>query len=336
MKPFISARLATADDAPLLAELNKQLIVDEGHRNPMNVQQLAQRMRGWLTGEYHGAIFSQGGSIVGYALWRKEDDGYYLRQFYIVRESRRRGLGRAGIEWLRRHAWVDAERISLEVLISNQRGVAFWRSVGFADYCLRMEMDLPCKPPQADLVFLPATGPDEARFGQIPERIDRFESARIHQVRFDRLVWYNRQIRTQAIQQIRAMDARRIVLIGFSKSALGAWNIAREIPEMVAATVLFDTPATSEPRRWQSPQFYPDAESYAADLPIHSIDDFASAMAADHKLVLISGQLFADDMRALSSACDEVNLAHTFLDQPALLHHWNSGWIELGLEALGE
>ncbi len=46
-------RPATNDDCPLLAELNHQLIRDEGHRNRMTVAELEQRMRGWLAGEYH-------------------------------------------------------------------------------------------------------------------------------------------------------------------------------------------------------------------------------------------------------------------------------------------
>jgi hypothetical protein len=45
-------RQAAADDAPLLAELNHQLIRDEGHRNPMTVPQLEERMRQWLASEY--------------------------------------------------------------------------------------------------------------------------------------------------------------------------------------------------------------------------------------------------------------------------------------------
>jgi hypothetical protein len=44
-------RSATLDDAPLLAEMNHQLIRDEGHRNPMTVFELAERMREWLSGD---------------------------------------------------------------------------------------------------------------------------------------------------------------------------------------------------------------------------------------------------------------------------------------------
>src|ERR1022692_19586 len=45
-------RLATLNDCALLAELNHQLIRDEGHRNKMTVPELEQRMKGWLASEY--------------------------------------------------------------------------------------------------------------------------------------------------------------------------------------------------------------------------------------------------------------------------------------------
>lgn len=44
-------RFATSGDAALLAELNYQLIRDEGHRIPMTVSELADRMRTWLKEE---------------------------------------------------------------------------------------------------------------------------------------------------------------------------------------------------------------------------------------------------------------------------------------------
>jgi hypothetical protein len=48
----VTYRIATQADVPLLAELNHQLIRDEGHSNPMTVPQLAERMSNWIEGEY--------------------------------------------------------------------------------------------------------------------------------------------------------------------------------------------------------------------------------------------------------------------------------------------
>ena len=134
-------RTATLADVPLLARLNKALIDDEGHRNRMSVDELAQRMSGWLKGgEYEAIVFERDDEPLGYALFRRGEDRVYLRQFFVCREHRRAGVGRAAIVWLRENAWREAPRIRLDVLVNNAAGIAFWRSVGFADYCVTMEL----------------------------------------------------------------------------------------------------------------------------------------------------------------------------------------------------
>ena len=42
----VEYRVATLEDAPLLAQLNQQLIEDEGHSKPMTAPELEERMRG--------------------------------------------------------------------------------------------------------------------------------------------------------------------------------------------------------------------------------------------------------------------------------------------------
>lgn len=138
----IDIRPATPADAALLAEMNAQLIRDEGHRNPMTPAELEQRMAGWLaSGEYQAVVFAASGEVAGYALYCFEPEHVYLRQFFVRREYRRRGVGRAAIEWLRQHAWGDRPRVRLDVLVTNAGGRAFWRAVGFEDYCVTMESE---------------------------------------------------------------------------------------------------------------------------------------------------------------------------------------------------
>ncbi|SRR5260221_11818864 len=92
----LSFRLADPADAELLGRLNFQLIRDEGHRNPMSEPELADRMREWLRSEeYQAAIFFLEADLIAYLLWRKEADGQvYLRQFFVARDWRGRGIGK--------------------------------------------------------------------------------------------------------------------------------------------------------------------------------------------------------------------------------------------------
>ena len=133
-------RFATLADCRALAELNHQLIRDEGHRNPMTVPELDQRMRSWLAGEYRAVFFEADGGIVAYALFREEPEEIYLRHLFVVRHKRRQGVGRKAVEILRSQIWPRNKRLTVEVLVANTDGVAFWRAVGYRDYALRLEI----------------------------------------------------------------------------------------------------------------------------------------------------------------------------------------------------
>jgi GNAT superfamily N-acetyltransferase len=133
-------RPATTDDCRLLAELNHQLIRDEGHRNRMSVAELEQRMRGWLAGEYRAVLYEDGGEVVAYALFREQPEEIHLRQLFVVRHRRRQGIGRRAVEILRTQVWPKTKRLTVDALVANESGVAFWREVGYTDYCLTLEI----------------------------------------------------------------------------------------------------------------------------------------------------------------------------------------------------
>ena len=139
-KPTWRHRMATVNDALLLAGMNHQLIQDEGHRNPMSVPELADRMRDWITSDYSAILFESGSEVIAYALYREEKDSIYLRQFFVCRELRRSGIGRQCINILFSKVWTQDKRISVDVLTRNTGGISFWRSVGFSDYCLTLEI----------------------------------------------------------------------------------------------------------------------------------------------------------------------------------------------------
>ena len=93
-------RMAVASDLGLLAEWNHQLIRDEGHRNPMTVPELQDRMKRWTQGEYKAVIFEENGAPVAYALYRQLPGEVHLRQFFVARDQRRQGMGRRAMEIL--------------------------------------------------------------------------------------------------------------------------------------------------------------------------------------------------------------------------------------------
>ena len=131
-------RMATKRDSRLLAELNHQLIADEGHRNPMSVPQLEARMRQWLEEGYEAAIFEKDGETAAYALYLVQSEEVYLRHFFVVRPRRRQGIGREAMGLLRARLWPAARRLTVTVLVHNTEAVRFWRAMGYQDYCLTL------------------------------------------------------------------------------------------------------------------------------------------------------------------------------------------------------
>lgn len=133
-------RFATTNDLDRLAEWNHQLIRDEGHRNAMTVAELRERMKTWLCGEYKAVLFGPAEDPVAYALYKENLAELYLRQLFVRRDRRSEGIGHAAMNVLRSEIWHRDKRLTVEVLIANGKAVKFWRSVGYQDYCLTLEI----------------------------------------------------------------------------------------------------------------------------------------------------------------------------------------------------
>jgi GNAT superfamily N-acetyltransferase len=133
-------RKARQRDCLLLADLNHQLIADEGHRNPMTVADLEARMANWLEEGFDAILFEREVEIAAYALYRADAEEIYLRHFFVVRHLRRQGIGREAMRLLREKIWPPTPRLTVTVLSQNQVGLKFWRAMGYVDYCLTMEI----------------------------------------------------------------------------------------------------------------------------------------------------------------------------------------------------
>jgi predicted acetyltransferase len=133
-------RIATADDCALLAQLNHLLIQDERHSNPMTVAELETRMRERLSDEFRAVLFEQEGEPIAYALFREEELSLHLRQFFVARNRRRKGIGRQAITILRDEIWPLDKGVTVEALMVNEEGLAFWRTAGIQDYYIGLEL----------------------------------------------------------------------------------------------------------------------------------------------------------------------------------------------------
>lgn len=127
---------ASLDDVPVLAQMNWQLIRDEGSDNPMTVAQLAERMTGFITTTYVAWLIRVDQQVVGYVLVDLGRQPIYLRQMFIGAPYRRRGYAKAAFVALcdeLQHAPLE-----VEVFAWNGPAVAFWQAVGFAPRVMQM------------------------------------------------------------------------------------------------------------------------------------------------------------------------------------------------------
>jgi GNAT superfamily N-acetyltransferase len=137
----ISIRAASLGDLPLIAQMNAQLIEDEGSRNPMKLAQLEARARGWLDKDtWRIEIAERDARVIAYSVYQHRADEYeparpvvYIRQFFVQRSERGRGIGRQFFALLAKRFPAQC-RVVLEALASNPRAEQFWRRVGFESY----------------------------------------------------------------------------------------------------------------------------------------------------------------------------------------------------------
>jgi len=141
-KNIITIEPAAPDDCPTLAVMNRQLIIDEGDANTMTVSELESRMRDWFKkGAYTGYLFRIRGETVGYALVDLSD--MWMQHFFICRDCRQQGYGRAAVELL--FDQLGVEKIGLSCLTNNAIGQAFWRSFDYDLYSVKFNIHRPNK-----------------------------------------------------------------------------------------------------------------------------------------------------------------------------------------------
>ena len=132
---------AKSTEVDLLVQLNRQLDEDEPHPNPLPLSALTERMARWIgEGEYEVLLFRSADQLIGYAVWRADEHGSYLRHFFICRDRRRQGWGRAAMQLLCRDVFPKDRPVNIDATIGNQTGIAFWHAIGFQEFSIGMEL----------------------------------------------------------------------------------------------------------------------------------------------------------------------------------------------------
>lgn len=129
-------KLKTSTDIMQLGALYQELMEDEQADAQYTDSQSRERMAAFLESGELAYIAEEDGETVGYALVDFSPAPCYLHHFYICRSHRRKGYGRAFFELLMDS--LNITQIDLNVFIWNERGQAFWQSLGFKPRCIAM------------------------------------------------------------------------------------------------------------------------------------------------------------------------------------------------------
>ena len=86
----------------------------------------------WSEPERLPFLIDVDGEVAGLCLVRVRDDGWSIAEFYVTRDRRRGGVGRAAVEAVAALASRgDAAYLEAKVHPDNQGALPFWLSVGF-------------------------------------------------------------------------------------------------------------------------------------------------------------------------------------------------------------
>ncbi len=165
-------RPATLVDCDLLAAMNRELIHDEGSRNPLSIVELSDRMYRWLQGDWQAMLILTGQVVVGYALYQIRPDEYhpqqtevYLRHYFVRAVFRGQGIGTAAFAKLQADVFPPAAPVVLDVLATNPAARYFWQRLGFGDYAEHLRKE----PPAMDRTLQDQIDYYRARAGEYDE-----------------------------------------------------------------------------------------------------------------------------------------------------------------------
>ncbi len=122
-------RLATAHDAPAIAEMSRRQI-EQGLEWSWTPARVLACMADAAT---NVAVMPHADSIAGFGVMQYRDEGAHLALFAVHPMHRNKGLGRQLMAWLEKPArTAGLVRVRLEARADNAMAIAFYKKLGFS------------------------------------------------------------------------------------------------------------------------------------------------------------------------------------------------------------
>ncbi|MGJ3242443.1 MAG: GNAT family N-acetyltransferase [Opitutales bacterium] len=269
------------------------------------------------SGDQAGWLAEVADEPVGFALGNRATGELWV--VAVLPEHEGRGIGRGLM--LRVEAWLLVSgwnRIWLTTYLEDHwRAIGFYRKLGWTFWKQEqgdrfLQKQFTGRRLGRAVAALPATDPVDATYGVTPDA-PLGPAWPALPVRFDRVVWYPPAMRSRAMGQILPHIARDTVLIGFSKSGLGALNLALDHPGLFRWVILFDAPLMRpEAPPWDDCHAFYDLAAWAADQPANRLPDLKELTESGTRLLHLSGRGFHDEHVAFQDLLDREGIPATF------------------------
>jgi ribosomal protein S18 acetylase RimI-like enzyme len=130
MPPTCSLRLATRDDALMIAQLSRDRI-EQGLGWSWTTPRVLRSIRDRAT---NVVVAHDAGGPLGFGIMKYHDDEAHLLLLAVRAERTRQGIGSALVGWLERSALVAGiGRVCLETRVSSDCARAFYRRLGYRE-----------------------------------------------------------------------------------------------------------------------------------------------------------------------------------------------------------
>lgn len=134
-------RYAELSDIPALAEAYAQLEIDEGSPDRTAPSEIEKLFWNWLGGEHRVVLFERDKRLTAYALYLPQSSNIELQQFFVRRDLRGTGAAKEAFELLREEVWPARAGVIVEARWNDPTMLDFWRSLGFLEKQVRLELD---------------------------------------------------------------------------------------------------------------------------------------------------------------------------------------------------
>jgi len=126
----MTIRIAEMADVPELVRMNILLREDERMDNVLSADEIRIRMEMFLaSADFRVYVFSDAETVPGYCVLELNRKPLYVRQLFVKRECRGKGIGSACLKEIM--SLQGADEIDIDVMEWNENAIAFYERFGF-------------------------------------------------------------------------------------------------------------------------------------------------------------------------------------------------------------